>query len=364
MVCRTVLPSRGPVRVSRWASRSTLSRDTSPAGCSSGSSGHRGLARVRRVAQALPQDLDRGGDLPPGLVAHAPQSQQPPHAARVSRSSTVSTLARSRALVARVPSPSSWMDESNVPLLAAVAAVPPSSVSVAASAASRAAKLSRQSRSISSALSYRSRGVPPQGLAEERHQRLAECRVEQLLVDGRLALDLRRLAAAVAPLRQRAGGQLEEGHGGGVSLGVQVPPLPQGQHRVEVALGAGLDVLGRRAGQREVEQDQVQLVAPADRPDADVVGLDVAVRDALLLQVLDDLQQVLAEPLEQIDVQPALLAQPLAQRLWPGRPQQQARLAADLERLDSTRRCAGAAACPAPRPRPGPAGRTRRRWAP
>src|SRR5438309_1641317 len=78
----------------------------------------------------------------------------------------------------------------------------------------------------------------------------------------------------------------------------------------------------------------MQLIPAADGPDADVVGLEVAVGDTLLLQILDDLQQVLAEPLEQIDVQPALLPQPLAERLRPGRPQEQAWLTADRERLD------------------------------
>lgn len=71
----------------------------------------------------------------------------------------------------------------------------------------------------------------------------------------------------------------------------------------------------------------MQLVASPQRPDADVVGLDVAVRDALLLQELDHLQQVLAEPLEEIDVQPPLLPQSLAKRLRAGRSQQQTGLA-------------------------------------
>jgi hypothetical protein len=44
--------------------------------------------------------------------------------------------------------------------------------------------------------------------------------------------------------------------------------------------------------------------------------------------------RVLPEPLEQIDVEPALFPQPLAERLWPGRPQQEARFADDRERLD------------------------------
>ena len=169
------------------------------------------------------------------------------------------------------------------------------------------------------------------------------------------------LGRAVAPSRQRPGGHLVKRRGGGVPLGVQVPAwrLPQGKQRVEVARRAGPDVLGRGPRQREIEQHEVQLVAPADHADGDVVGLDVAVRDALLLQVIHDVQQVLAEALEQIDVEPAFLAQPLAQGLDPllvlvdeDRAHQKADAVADLGTVRRTRRCAGVAAYRAPRLRP------------
>ncbi len=113
------------------------------------------------------------------------------------------------------------------------------------------------------------------------------------------------------------GGQLVERHGGGVALGVQVPArrLAQRQERIEVAGGPGADVLGRRAGEGEVEEHDVQLVAAADHADRDVVRLDVAVRDALFLQVVDHVQQVFAEALQEVDVQPAFLAPPLAEGL-------------------------------------------------
>ena len=104
---------------------------------------------------------------------------------------------------------------------------------------------------------------------------------------------------------KRARGQLVERHGGGVALGVQVPArrLAQRQQRVEVAGGPGADVLGRRAGEREIEEHDVQLVAPAHHAHRDVVRLDVAVRDALFLQVVDHVQQVFAEALQEVDVQ-------------------------------------------------------------
>ena len=69
---------------------------------------------------------------------------------------------------------------------------------------------------------------------------------------------------------------------------------------------------GGAAGEREIEEHQVQLVAPADLAHRDVVRLDVAVRDALLFQVVDHVEQVFAESLEEIDVEPAFLA-----RRWP-----------------------------------------------
>ena len=86
---------------------------------------------------------------------------------------------------------------------------------------------------------------------------------------------------------------------------MQVPPrrLAEGKQGVDVPGGPGADVLGRRAGEREVKQHDVQLVAAAHHADRDVVRLDVAVRDALFFQVVDHVQQVFAEALQEVDVQ-------------------------------------------------------------
>jgi hypothetical protein len=70
-----------------------------------------------------------------------------------------------------------------------------------------------------------------------------------------------------------------------------------------------LDVLQRRPGEGEVEQHQVQAAFAAQGGQADVGGLDVPVAHAQLLQATDDLQQLLAEALGQVQGQPALLLQ-------------------------------------------------------
>ena len=162
--------------------------------------------------------------------------------------------------------------------------------------------------------------VPRQGLGEEGGHGLAQGGLEGLGIQADLVLDHRGVALAIAPHRQGAGGHLVEGDRGGEALGIGVPArgLAQGQEGVEVGHGAGADVLGRGVGQGEVEQHQVQLLALAHECDAEVLGLDVAMGHAFLLQPVDCLEQVLAEALEELEVQPALLAQALGQGLLAG----------------------------------------------
>ena len=157
--------------------------------------------------------------------------------------------------------------------------------------------------------------VPAEGSGEERREAFPQVGVELLGVDRDFAIQVRRIGLAVAPYGQRAGGQLVERHPGRVAFGVEVPArrLAQREQGVEVALGAGVDIFGGRAGEGKIEEHQVQLVAAPDLPDRDVVGLDVAVADALLFEVVDHTEEVLAEPLEQVDVEPALLAAPMAE---------------------------------------------------
>ena len=152
-----------------------------------------------------------------------------------------------------------------------------------------------------------------------------------------------RVAAAIAPLGERARGHLVERGGDGVALGVAVVPrrrTAERQHRVEIADRAGADIFRGRGREREVEEDELEHVLAAGEPDGDVVGLDVAVRHALLFEVTDDVDQVFAEPLEQVDVEAAFLADAAAERLdaivvevGEHRPHEEARVVADLHRL-------------------------------
>jgi hypothetical protein len=159
--------------------------------------------------------------------------------------------------------------------------------------------------------------VPAEGLAEERGQPLPQARVEQLGIDGGLLVEMGRVGRAVAPPGKRPGRQLVQGDGRGVALGVEVPAgrLSQGQKRVEIPGGARPDVVRGRPRQGEIEEHHMQRVPPADHPHGDVVGLDVPMGDPLLLEVVQHVEQVHAEALEVIDLEPALLAQPLAECL-------------------------------------------------
>jgi hypothetical protein len=94
---------------------------------------------------------------------------------------------------------------------------------------------------------------------------------------------------------------------------------------------ADLNLLRRHPRQREVEQDELEPLLA--RADADVVRLDVAVGHAVALQRGDGLEQVLAKPLEQLQPQPALLAQPLSQGLVARLVQDQHGSATDLLHL-------------------------------
>ena len=132
-------------------------------------------------------------------------------------------------------------------------------------------------------------------------------------------------------------------HGDGVALGVAVKPgrrAAEGKQRIEVADGAGADVFLRHRGEGEIEEDDLEGVIAAHPADGDVVGLDVAVGDPLLLEVADDVDEVFAEALEELDVKPALLADPAGEGLDPlvvgvgeHRPHEEAGMVADRHLL-------------------------------
>ena len=106
-----------------------------------------------------------------------------------------------------------------------------------------------------------------------------------------------------------------QGHRDRVALGGLVVALTAAgaEERVEVDRGAHADLAVRDAGQREVEQDQAAALA-GHLAQREVVRLDVAVPDLLLLQVEHRVQQVLAQLLQLADAQRALLADLVGER--------------------------------------------------
>ena len=77
----------------------------------------------------------------------------------------------------------------------------------------------------------------------------------------------------------------------------------------------------------------MKFVTSADRPDTNVVRLDVAMRNSLLFQIVDDGEEVVTESLEQIDVEAAFLSKPVAERVGAGPLHEDAGPTAELESL-------------------------------
>ena len=82
-------------------------------------------------------------------------------------------------------------------------------------------------------------------------------------------------------------------------------------------------------GQGKVEEDQSAALL-GQLADGQVVWLDVAMPDALTLQVADRLEQMVAESLQVTDGQPPLAAEVLAQGLLTGALEYKDRAIADL----------------------------------
>ena len=118
------------------------------------------------------------------------------------------------------------------------------------------------------------------------------------------------------PDRKEARNHLIERNCRRESLSLQVPSrrLAEGQEWVEIAGGAGADVLWAASRQGEVEEHQVQGIAAADGGDPDVVGLDVAVSDAFAFEDDYGFQEILAEAFKQIKAEPTFLSQSLGER--------------------------------------------------
>ncbi len=96
---------------------------------------------------------------------------------------------------------------------------------------------------------------------------------------------------------------------------VQVPH-DRADERVEIAGCARAGLAGRDGGQREVEEQRLPGAVGAD-PDRDVVRFDVAVPDALALQVVEGVEQVVAVALQVVHGEAALPSQDARHGLVP-----------------------------------------------
>jgi hypothetical protein len=100
--------------------------------------------------------------------------------------------------------------------------------------------------------------------------------------------------------------------GSGETLGAGIPAVASGEEGLHVVWRAGADVVEGEAGQGEVEELEVKLFGVF--ADADVVRLKIAVGNAFVLQVFEDVEQVIAEAFEEFAGEPAIFAEAVGKR--------------------------------------------------
>ena len=184
-------------------------------------------------------------------------------------------------------------------------------------------------------------GVASQGLRKEVPQPLSQRGIKTVRRDRGLVLCDEGLSRTIAPGGRDTGDEFMQGDRRGISLRMEVPTAlgPQGEEWIEVGPCPGLDVLGRRAGEREIEQDKAQTAASAGRCDADVVGLDIAVGDALLFKVIERLEKIFPKSAHQIERQQVvriITPQPLGQRSIASPLHKDGGATGDRQRVDDT----------------------------
>src|SRR5690606_9674595 len=145
-------------------------------------------------------------------------------------------------------------------------------------------------------------------------------RVERLRFNRDLAAQMRGITGPIPPNGQRSGGQFIQGRGGGVAFRVQIPAwrFPQGKERIEIPFRSRADGVRRDTRERKIEENDVQFVAASDGANPDVVRLNSAMRDSLVLEKVDDAEQILPKALKQIDVESPILAESLAEGFLAG----------------------------------------------
>ena len=157
--------------------------------------------------------------------------------------------------------------------------------------------------------------ISPQRLPEEIGETFAQLRGEQFADNLDLTLGERSFRSAISPFGQDTRGHLMQRHGGRKQLGTGVPALyfSFGEKWIEIRRCADPDVLRGGSGEGKIKEAQLfALLGPANA-NPDVFGLDVAVGDAALVEVLDRPQQILAELLKHGQVKRALLAELLGE---------------------------------------------------
>ena len=123
-------------------------------------------------------------------------------------------------------------------------------------------------------------------------------------------------------------------HGDGVALGGEVEGPLRVEERLEVGRGAGVGIRSARPGEREVVENEVLLLVGAEGHDAEVVGLDVAVRHADLLEVAHRFEQVVAPTLQELGADGAVLAQHIGEGPLAGEGQDEGGPLRQLHLLD------------------------------
>jgi len=140
-------------------------------------------------------------------------------------------------------------------------------------------------------------GLAAQDSGEEAGEGLANVGIEEVGGDGDFVGDKLGSALAVAPARARAGRHLIEDEGGGKALGARVPAVAKGEEGLHVVRGAGADVVEGKTGEGEIEELEVELLGVF--ANADVVGLEIAMGDAFVLEEFQDVEQVVTEAFEE-----------------------------------------------------------------
>src|SRR6202453_664870 len=147
---------------------------------------------------------------------------------------------------------------------------------------------------------------------EELHQAVTEHEVEDVLGELYLFSGVQQTGRdkPVTPGRQLTAGHLVQGDGRSVKLSrlVVTAPAAEAEERVEIVVRAQLKFGIRNACEREIEKNQLAALA-RQLTQGQVVRLDIAVPDPPAVEELERLEQVLAESLQLVNGQRAVLAE-------------------------------------------------------